>query len=127
MFMKNNIKKYTIYGLIVVFGLVIKDLFKNFDNYSFGFLVGAIASIPLWVNYYDERSHRGYTISGLESLLSNFASSLNWWNYDSNEEIMAAKKEYYNKLMSYMQRELTDYEKEYIKEDYFDEDEQQEN
>jgi hypothetical protein len=76
-----------------------------------------------WVNYYDERSHRGHTISGLESLLSNFASSLNWWNYDSNEEIMAAKKEYYDKLMSYMQRDLTEYEQRYIKEDYFEEDE----
>ena len=37
------------------------------------------------------------------------------------------KKEYLDKLMSYMQRDLTEYEKQYIKEDYFEEDEQQEN
>lgn len=78
-----------------------------------------------WVNYYDERSHKGYTISGLESLLSNFANNLNWWNYNSNEEIMAAKREYYEKLMSYMQRDLTEYEKQYINEDYFYVDDEQ--
>ena len=61
----------------------------------------------------------------MESLLSNFANNLNWWNYNSNEEIMAAKREYYEKLMSYMQRDLTEYEQEYINEDYFYVDDEQ--
>ena len=51
--MNKEIKKYSIYGLIVIFGVVIKNLFKVFDTYSFGFLVGGIAVIPLWKNYYD--------------------------------------------------------------------------
>ncbi len=50
--MKNYIKKYAIYGSIVIFGIVIKNLFKNFDTYSFGFLVGGIAVLPLWKDYY---------------------------------------------------------------------------
>ena len=63
------------------------------------------------------------------SMLINLLSAFSWnipWSVDADEE-RRMKEDYYNKLMSYMQRDLTDYEKQYIREDYFDEDEQQEN
>jgi hypothetical protein len=50
-------------------------------------------------------------------LLNNFAWNIGW-DVDEAEE-RKKKKEYLEKLMSYMQRDLTEYEKEYIKEDYF--------
>jgi hypothetical protein len=75
-----------------------------------------------WVNYVPRK--KSYN-SILTNLLSNFSINIPW--SVGAEEERRMKEEYLNKLMSYMQRELTDYEKEYIKEDYFDEDEQQEN
>lgn len=74
-----------------------------------------------WVNYVPDNKYH--------SMLINLLSAFSWnipWSVGAEEE-RRMKEEYLNKLMSYMQRELTDYEKEYIKEDYFDEDEQQEN
>ena len=74
-----------------------------------------------WVNYVSDNKYH--------SMLINLLSAFSWnipWSVNADEE-RRMKEEYLNKLMSYMQRELTDYEKEYIKEDYFDEDEQQEN
>ncbi len=74
-----------------------------------------------WVNYVSDNKYH--------SMLINLLSAFSWnipWSVGAEEE-RRMKEEYLNKLMSYMQRELTDYEKEYIKEDYFDEDEQQEN
>ena len=75
-----------------------------------------------WVNYVPKKK-------SYDSILTNLLSNFTWnipWSVEAKEE-RRMKEEYLNKLMSYMQRELTDYEKEYIKEDYFDEDEQQEN
>lgn len=74
-----------------------------------------------WVNYVPDNKYH--------SMLINLLSAFSWnipWGVNADEE-RRMKEDYYNKLMSYMQRDLTDYEKEYIKEDYFDEDEQQEN
>ena len=74
-----------------------------------------------WVNYVPDNKYH--------SMLINLLSAFSWnipWSVNADEE-RRMKEDYYNKLMSYMQRDLTDYEKEYIKEDYFDEDEQQEN
>ena len=51
------------------------------------------------------------------NLLNNFVWNIPWDADEAQERKM--KEEYLNKLMSYMERELTDYEKEYIKEDYF--------
>ena len=51
--MNDIIKRYALYGLIVIAGIIIKNLFKGFDTYSFGFLMGGIAVIPLWKDYYD--------------------------------------------------------------------------
>ena len=53
----------------------------------------------------------------LVNLLNNFSRNLDW-NL-SNEEENAKKEEYLNKLMSYMQRDLTSWEKEFIDEDYY--------
>lgn len=64
-----------------------------------------------WVNY---ESKKG---SVLVNLLNNFSRNLDW-NL-SNEEENAKKEEYLNKLMSYMQRDLTSWEKEFIDEDYY--------
>ena len=55
------------------------------------------------------------------NLLSNFSWNLPW-GLDEVEE-RKKKEEYLNKLMSYMQRDLTEYEQEYIREDYFDDEE----
>jgi hypothetical protein len=74
-----------------------------------------------WVNYVP----RSKTYSSvLTNLLSNFMRHMPW-DVDVIEE-RKRKEEYLNKLMSYMQRELTEYEKEFIREDYFDEDNEQE-
>ena len=75
-----------------------------------------------WVNYVPRSKTYG---SILINLLSNFMWNIPW-DIDSVEE-RRLKEEYLNKLMSYMQRDLTEYEKEYIREDYFDEDNEQEN
>lgn len=64
-----------------------------------------------WVNY---ESKNG---SVLVNLLNNFSRNLDW-NL-SNEEENVKKEEYLNKLMSYMQRDLTPWEKEFIDEDYY--------
>lgn len=72
-----------------------------------------------WVNY--ESSKRYSSI--LINLLSNFCWNIGW-DVDEVEE-RKKKEEYLNKLMSYMQRELTDYEKRYIREDYFEEDDEE--
>ena len=66
-----------------------------------------------WVNY--ESSQRYGSI--LINLLNNFVWSIPWDADEAQERKM--KEEYLNKVMSYMERELTDYEKEYIREDYF--------
>ena len=74
-----------------------------------------------WVNYVP----RSKTYS---SVLTNLLSNFMWhmpWDVDVIEE-RKRKEEYLNKLMSYMQRELTEYEEEFIREDYFDEDNEQE-
>lgn len=68
-----------------------------------------------WVNY--EGSKRYDSI--LVNLLSNFAWNLPW-SLDEVEE-RKKKEEYLNKLLSYMQRELSEYEKSYIKEEYLEE------
>ena len=75
-----------------------------------------------WLNYVPRK--RGYA-TVLTNLLSNFTWNMPWNVNEEEERVM--KKEYLDKLMSYMQRDLTEYEKQYIKEDYFEEDEQQEN
>lgn len=64
-----------------------------------------------WVNY---ESKKG---SVLVNLLNNFSRNLDW-NLN-NEEENVKKEEYLNKLMSYMQRDLTPWEKEFIDEDYY--------
>ena len=69
-----------------------------------------------WVNYVPRKKTWG---SVLINLLSNFTWNLSWDL--TNEEERKKKEEYLNKLMSYMQRELTEYEKEYIRDDYFEE------
>ncbi len=75
-----------------------------------------------WINYVPRT--KTYS-SVLTNLLSNFTWNIPWST--SAEEELVMKQEYLDKLMSYMDRELTDYEKEYIRKDYFEEDEQQEN
>lgn len=73
-----------------------------------------------WINYVPRSKTYG---SVLINLLSNFMWNIPW-DVDVVEE-RKMKEEYLDKLMSYMQRDLTEYEKEYIKEDYFDDDEQE--
>lgn len=72
-----------------------------------------------WANYVsDDKYH---------SMLINLLSAFSWnipWSVNADEE-RRMKEEYYNKLMSYMQRDLTDYEKQYIREDYFEENDEQ--
>ena len=72
-----------------------------------------------WVNYVsDDKYH---------SMLINLLSAFSWnipWDLSIEEE-RKKKEEYYNKLMCYMQRDLTDYEKRYIREDYFEEDDEE--
>lgn len=72
-----------------------------------------------WLNYVPRK--KGYG-SILINLLSNFTWELPWGI--SKEEERKKKEEYLNKLMFYMNRDLFEYEKEYISEDYFEEDEQ---
>lgn len=64
-----------------------------------------------WVNY---DSNKG---SVLINLLNNFGRDLDW-NLTIQEE-NAKKKEYLDMLMTYMQRDLTDWEREFIEEDYY--------
>lgn len=64
-----------------------------------------------WINY---ESKKG---SVLINLLNNFGMNLDW-NLTTEQE-NAKKEEYLNMLMGYMQRELTDWEKEFINEDYY--------
>jgi hypothetical protein len=70
-----------------------------------------------WLNYISKNKYRSILIN----LLSNFCWNIGW-DVDEAEE-RKKKEEYLSKLMSYMSRELTDYEKRYIREDYFEEDE----
>ena len=70
-----------------------------------------------WVNYESGKKYNSFLIN----LLSNFTWNLPW-DLTSEEE-RKKKEEYLNMLMSYMQRDLTEYEQRYIKEDYFEEDE----
>ena len=70
-----------------------------------------------WVNY---ECRKGYG-SVLVNLLNNFMWEMPW-NLTVEEE-RKKKEEYLNKLMGYMERDLTPYEQEYIKEDYFDDEE----
>lgn len=65
-----------------------------------------------WVNYDSNRSD-----SVLIILLNNFIRNLPWSL--SIEEEKVKKQEYLDMLMSYMQRDLTKYEKKYIDKDYF--------
>lgn len=64
-----------------------------------------------WVNY---ESRKG---SVLINLLNNFGMHLDWSL--TTEEENAKKKEYLDTLMTYMQRDLTDWEREFIEEDYY--------
>jgi hypothetical protein len=73
-----------------------------------------------WVNYVPRT--KTYN-SVLTNLLSNFTWNIPW-SVNADEE-RKMKEEYYNKLMSYMQRDLTEYEKQYIREDYFEENDEQ--
>ena len=73
-----------------------------------------------WVNYVPRT--KTYN-SVLTNLLSNFTWNIPW-SVNADEE-RRMKEEYYNKLMSYMQRDLTEYEKQYIREDYFEENDEQ--
>lgn len=66
-----------------------------------------------WVNYASKSKYNSILIS----LLNNFSMELNWGL--SSEEENVKKEEYLNMLMGYMQRELTDWEKEFINEDYY--------
>ena len=66
-----------------------------------------------WVNYVSKSKYNSILIS----LLNNFSMELNWGL--SSEEENIKKEEYLNMLMGYMQRELTDWEKEFINEDYY--------
>jgi hypothetical protein len=68
-----------------------------------------------WVNY---KSKKKYA-SMLVNLLSAFELNIPWGAEKNEEDVM--KRQYLDKLMSYMERGLTPYEEEYIKEDYFDE------
>ena len=74
-----------------------------------------------WVNYVSREGHG----SILVNLLSNFAWNIPW--SASEKEEMKLKEDYYNKLMSFMKRDLTSYEKSYVKEDYFEIEEEEEN
>jgi hypothetical protein len=72
-----------------------------------------------WVNYVSDNKYH--------SMLINLLSAFSWnipWGVNADEE-RRMKEDYYNKLMSYMQRDLTDYEKQYIREDYFEENDEQ--
>ena len=71
-----------------------------------------------WVNYVPRSKTRS---SVLTNLLSNFEQEIPW-NLTVEEE-RKKKEEYLNKLMSYMERELTPYEQEYIREEYFNDEE----
>lgn len=64
-----------------------------------------------WVNY---ESKKG---SVLVNLLNNFSKNLDW-NLTTEEENVK-KEEYLSKLMNYMQRDLTPWEKEFIDGDYY--------
>ena len=67
-----------------------------------------------WVNYVSKSGRK----SMLVALLHDFSMELDWSL--SVDEENARKKEYLDKLLSYMDRDLTKYEKEYIEEDYYD-------
>ena len=71
-----------------------------------------------WVNYESSKKYG----SILVNLLNNFMWEMPW-NLTVEEE-RKKKEEYLNKLMGYMQRDLSQYEQEYIKEDYFDDEEE---
>ena len=74
-----------------------------------------------WVNYMPRKGHTTVLIN----LLSEFAWNIPW--SASEQEEKKLKEEYYNKLMSYMDRDLTPYEKEYISENYFETNEEENN
>lgn len=64
-----------------------------------------------WINYKCSGN------SVLVELLSSYVTSIPWDVSSSDEERL--KREYYDKLMSYMERDLTSYEDKYIRENYF--------
>ena len=66
-----------------------------------------------WVNYEPKKKYG----SILVNLLSNFSWNIPWKL--SEEEEKKEKEAYLHKLMGYMQRDLTPWEKEYIEEDYY--------
>lgn len=70
-----------------------------------------------WVNYESKKKYGSILINLLEA----FELNLSWGIEKDEEDVM--KQQYLEKLMGYMERELTPYEEEYIKEDYFDNDE----
>ena len=71
-----------------------------------------------WVNYKYDGGYRDKS-SILVKLLDNFDNDSGiHWKYDK-DEVYRLKKEYLDKLMGYMQRDLEDYEKKYIDEEYF--------
>ena len=67
-----------------------------------------------WVNLHNDKKCNSYLIE----LLKEYSYSL-WYN-DSNANENDMKKEYLNTLSNYMNRELTDYEKRYIENDYYE-------
>ena len=66
-----------------------------------------------WVNYESRYDRRSILIN----LLNNFSMELDW-NLTTEQENIR-KKEYLDKLMGYMQRDLTPWEKKFIDEDYY--------
>ena len=84
------------------------DLFEEYGAYY-------------WLNYVPRvgKYGKGKYSSVLVNMLNRFIWNLPWDADVSAERKM--KEDYLNKLMSYMDRDLTPYEQEYIKEDYFDE------
>jgi hypothetical protein len=70
-----------------------------------------------WLDYESSKRYN----SVLVNLLENFIWKLPWNVKASEERVL--KKEYLDKLLAHMKRGLSDYEKEYIREDYFEEDE----
>ena len=100
---------------------VFDEFFKGHNSRIYAKLIDEYGAY-YWLNYVP----RSKTYESLlVNLLNNFARNIPW-NIDIKQE-RKMKEDYLNKLMSYMERDLTKYEEEYIKEDYLDYDNGQEN
>ena len=96
--------------------LIDRDLLSGrFSNY----FVQMIEEYNLyyWLNYESKKDYN----SVLVNLLNEFEHNIPWSVGKDEEDAM--KRQYLDKLMGYMERGLTLYEEEYIKEDYYDNDE----